>query len=159
MATEETEKISEEIVITDEAEKAELRQRFKANGVRVQVHDYCRKYPIGDGVRCIQTFYPDWMSQTVRDLIDELVIGFNDEMQDEIADNIVDLVTMFAIDFTGLRHVDMHLYEIYCLLADEIGAEGLREKIDDAYNEVATRYGWSVVSHQSVKPKNENSKD
>lgn len=148
---------SSEVVSEAEEEKAELRQRFKENGILVHVHDHCRKYPIGDGVRCIQTFYPDWMSQTVRNLIDELVVGFSDDMQDEIADNIVDLVTMFAIDFTGLRHVDMHLYEIYCMLADVIGAEGLREKIDTAYSEVATRYGWTV-SHQSVNSKNESIK-
>lgn len=146
MATEEKEKISEKIEFSDESEKAELRQRFKESNLPLYVHEHCRMYPISEGVGCIQFSYPDWMSDDVRKSIDDLLIGFNDEMQDEIADNVVDLVIANAIVFTSLRHVDESLYRIYCQLADEIGAEGLREKIDAAYREVATRYGWSSVS-------------
>ena len=55
------------------------------------------------------------------DMIRDMLLGFEDGMQLEIADNLLDFVTMHVIHTTGCPSADFILEACYILIAEEQG--------------------------------------
>ena len=63
----------------------------------------------------------DRVSIQLYDMIRDMLLGFEDGMQLEIADNLLDFVTMHVIHTTGCPSADFILEACYILIAEEQG--------------------------------------
>ena len=63
----------------------------------------------------------DRVSVALYDMIRDMLLGFEDGMQLEIADNLLDFVTMHVIHTTGCPSADFILEACYILIAEEQG--------------------------------------
>ena len=63
----------------------------------------------------------DRVSIQLYDMIRDMLLGFEDGMQLEIADNLLDFVTMHVIHTTGCPSADFILEACYILIAEDQG--------------------------------------
>ena len=63
----------------------------------------------------------DRVSVALYDMIRDMLLGFEEGMQLEIADNLLDFVTMHVIHTTGCPSADFILEACYILIAEEQG--------------------------------------
>lgn len=65
----------------------------------------------------------DKVSPELLDLLNEMLLGFNEDMQLEIADDLLDFAHEHVIHKTGCLSVDSVLGACYCWIAEEHGID------------------------------------
>ena len=86
--------------------------------MRVECHIDCTAESVMECIgECVsQKLYEDMM---------DYLLGFNDDMQLEIADNLLDAVCYGWEHYIGIHHIDMKLKSFYLLIEEEMTHQSL----------------------------------
>ena len=90
---------------------------------KVYEQDLTYKYGIDSTAQFIMDGLEDRVSPELLELLNSMLLGFSDDMQLEIADDLLDFVCMHVIHTTGCLSADAVLESCYKWIADEKGIE------------------------------------
>ncbi len=83
--------------------------------------DLCSKNPISDTAAYYMELVGEEVSSELFDVLKKTLAGFNEDMQIEIADNLLNFIDFKAIVTTGCYSVDLVLNMCYLMIAEEQG--------------------------------------
>lgn len=102
------------------------RRKRKASietSMKVYEQDLTYKYGIDSTAQFIMDGLEDRVSPELLELLNAMLLGFSDDMQLEIADDLLDFVCMHVIHTTGCLSADAVLESCYKWIAEEKGIE------------------------------------
>ena len=85
--------------------------------------DLTYQFGIDSTAQFVMDGLEDRVSPELLELLNSMLLGFNDDMQLEIADDLLDFVCMHVIHTTGCLSADAVLESCYKWIADEKGIE------------------------------------
>lgn len=85
--------------------------------------DLTYQFGIDSTAQFIMDGLEDRVSPELLELLNSMLLGFSDDMQLEIADDLLDFVCMHVIHTTGCLSADAVLESCYKWIADEKGIE------------------------------------
>ena len=85
--------------------------------------DLTDQFSIDSTAQFVMDGLEDRVSPELLELLNAMLLGFNDDMQLEIADDLLDFVCMHVIHTTGCLSADAVLEACYKWIAEEMGIE------------------------------------
>ena len=97
--------------------------KFESKGKTLKIHeqDLTNKMYVESTAEFVMDGLLGRVSPELLDLMNTMLLGFNDDMQLEIADDLFDFVTRQEIHTTGCLSADAVLAACYKCIADEKG--------------------------------------
>ena len=89
--------------------------------------DMRAEYPIFCVAESVLENMEERVSQELYDDMKDYLLGFTDDMQLEIADNLLDAVCHGWEHYVGIRHIDLRLKNFYQLIDKEVGGQYLED--------------------------------
>lgn len=102
------------------------RRKRKASietSMKVYEQDLTYQFGIDSTAQFIMDGLEERVSPELLDLLNAMLLGFSDDMQLEIADDLLDFVCMHVIHTTGCLSADAVLESCYKWIAEEKGIE------------------------------------
>lgn len=96
--------------------------------IKVIEQDLRDGYSIDGTSKIIMDCLEDKVSPELLELLKQMLLGFNDDMQLEIADNLLDFTNGHVVHTTGCPSADAVLEACYMWIAEDQGIELLRTK-------------------------------
>ena len=90
---------------------------------KVYEQDLTYQFGIDSTAQFVMDGLEDRVSPELLELLNAMLLGFSDDMQLEIADDLLDFVCMHVIHTTGCLSADAVLESCYKWIADEKGIE------------------------------------
>ena len=91
--------------------------------MKVYEQDLTCQFGIDSTAQFIMDGLEDRVSPELQEILNDMLLGFNDDMQLEIADDLLDFVCMHVIHTTGCLSADAVLESCYKWIAEEKGIE------------------------------------
>ena len=103
--------------------KTRKRKASIETSMKVYEQDLTYKYGIDSTAQFIMDGLEERVSPELLELLNAMLLGFSDDMQLEIADDLLDFVCMHVIHTTGCLSADAVLKSCYKWIAEEKGIE------------------------------------
>jgi hypothetical protein len=103
--------------------KTRKRKASIETSMKVYEQDLTYKYGIDSTAQFIMDGLEERVSPELLELLNAMLLGFSDDMQLEIADDLLDFVCMHVIHTTGCFSADAVLESCYKWIAEEKGIE------------------------------------
>ena len=101
--------------------KRHFKKHYKKVRMKMINQDLRLEQPVDGVASFIMESLEDKVSPELLDFIYEMLLGFHVDMQLEIADDLLDFITMNMIHTTGCKAVDLILLTCYHRIAEEMG--------------------------------------
>lgn len=103
--------------------KTRKRKASIETSMKVYEQDLTCQFGIDSTAQFIMDGLEDRVSPELLELLNAMLLGFSDDMQLEIADDLLDFVCMHVIHTTGCLSADAVLESCYKWIAEEKGIE------------------------------------
>lgn len=103
--------------------KRKMKIESAETSMKVYEQDLTCQFGIDSTAQFIMDGLEDRVSPELLELLNAMLLGFSDDMQLEIADDLLDFVCMHVIHTTGCLSADAVLESCYKWIAEEKGIE------------------------------------